>query len=225
MKKENLLLILMPILIAFMSILGYLKLINGINDPIKFKSKYESLNNKYYKVKISKDNSIKYSSYNEIFDVIKSKTGIIYLGYPECNDCRFAIETLLNVVSDNKIKTTIYYLDIHNDRDSYTIENEKLVYEKDENNNEIKGTENYFKLLKVLDENIFEYILYIDDKEYDTKEKRIHFPSIIFVKNGKILGLEYASTDIKYKDLYNIYQDYISDMYSSTCDNLKEEAC
>ena len=114
---------------------------------------------------------------------------------------------------------------MHEDRDSYTIDNEKLVYEKDKNDNEIKGTKNYFKLLKALDDNLFEYILYIDDKEYDTKEKRIHFPSMIFVKDGKVLGVEYASTDIKHQDLYDIYQDYILNMYSNTCDSLKEDAC
>lgn len=227
MKYEKLLMITMPILLVVAIVLGYFKVIRTQNDSIKFKNEYENLNSNknYYKINIDKENPIKYSSYKEIFEVLKSKTGIIYLGYPEDNNSRFAIETLLKVIEENNVDTTVYYLDIHNDRDSYTIENNELVYDIDKNGNQIKGTENYFKLLKLLDKNLSEYILYLDDKEYDVEEKRIIFPSIIFVNKGEVLGIEYASTDMEFEDLYYAYEHYILDMYSSVCDTNKETPC
>ena len=227
MKYEKLLIFLMPILLVIMAILGYIKLINNDDDSIKFKKEYEKLNSseEYYKISIAEKNQVKYSSYKQIFNVLKNSTGIIYFGYPEDNNSRFAIETLLNVIEDNKIDTTVYYLDIHSDRDSYTIENNKLVYEKDSNGNEIEGTKEYFGLMSYLDKFLGEYVLYFEDEEYNTNEKRIPIPAIIFVKDGNILGLEYGSIDIEYEDLYSIYEDYVLEMYSSTCDTNAVDPC
>jgi len=218
MKLEKHFIVFIPILLFIMATLSYIMIINN-NDTIKFKNEYEKLNQKYYSVSINKNLKIKYSSYKEVFDIINSKTGIIYLGYPTDDNSRFAINTLLNVIENNNVDTTIYYLDIHQDRDSYTIEDDKLVYSKDSKGKEIKGVDNYFKLLDMLDEYLDEYIIYVDDKEYKVGEKRIHFPTIIFISEGKIKGLEYASLDMDKDSLYSVYEDYISNMYSSSCDS------
>ena len=61
-------------------------------DAVTFKKEYEPLNNRvnpnnnklYPEVSISNDNPVKYSSYDEIFEVLKSGTGVIYFGFPEC---------------------------------------------------------------------------------------------------------------------------------------------
>lgn len=224
MDKNKVIIILMPILLVIMVILGYFNVFNTNTDSIRFKLEYEALNGKndYYKVNINSNNNVKYSNYKEIFDVIKNKTGIIYLGYKESNDCRFAIDTLLKTIKENNINTNIYYLDNHMDRDSYIIEDDKLVYEKDNKGNEIKGTDNYFKLLELLDKNLSDYVLYLDDKKYEVGEKRLHFPAIIFVKKGNVLGIVYATQDMDYNDLELIYEDYLSDMYSTTCDTNKD---
>ena len=80
-------------------------------DIVKFKEEYESLNGvevtedlKYSKLNISENNPIKYSNYDELLDIIKNKTGVIYLGFPECPWCRSALPILLDVVKDNDIK-------------------------------------------------------------------------------------------------------------------------
>ena len=223
MNKNKIIIVLMPILLIIMAILGYFNAFNTNTDSIRFKLEYESLNSKndYYKVRID-SNNIKYSSYDEIFDVIKNKTGIIYFGYKECNDCRFAIETLLKTIKENSIDSKIYYLDNHMDRDSYVIDDEKLVYEKDDKGNEIKGTDNYFKLLELLDKNLSDYVIYLDNKKYEVGEKRLHFPSIVFIKDGNVLDIVYATQDMDYNDLKTIYEDYLFDMYSNTCDTNKD---
>ena len=221
LKKEKLLMAATPILILLLFILLYLK--GFTMDNIKFKKEYENLNIEYYTIKINNNNPIKYSNYNEVFKVIKKKTGIIFLGYPEDNNSRFAIEMLLKVIENNKFKTKIYYLNINNDRDSYTIENNKLVYQKI-NNEKIKGTKNYFKLLKLLDNYLPEYIISLDDKDFKVGEKRIYFPSFIFVKNGKIIDVYSATTDLESSEIYNTFENYLLTMYSS-CKSRNGKLC
>ncbi len=204
-------------------------------DSIKFKKEYESLNGtsasktlKYSKMNIDTSNPIKYSNYDEILDVINNKTGIIYLGFPECPWCRTAIPVLLEVAKDNKIDT-IYYLNILNERDSYTVEDGELVYSKDDSGKEKKGSKGYFKLLEALEEYLTDYTIELGDEVYEVGEKRIFAPTVIFVKEGKVLGIHVSTvagqvsgfdklTDEQHEELYSIYEDYIIDMTSSTCD-------
>lgn len=238
MKKEKILLICLPILCGIAAILGYLKVINVENanekDSIKFKTEYEEYNNKetssgqkYINLKIDSDNPIKYSTYDEIIDVIKNKTGIIYLGFPECPWCRSAIPVLFDVVKDNEINT-VYYLNIKNDRTSYTVEDDELVYQIDEDGKEKKGTKGYHKLLKTLDKHLTEYIISYEDKTYETGEKRIYAPTVIFVKDGKVLGLHVSTVDThlsgydkmtieQKEELYSIYEEYILEIKEATC--------
>ena len=236
MKFKKILLIVIPvvfiILLAVFVIFKFNKS-NSNNDSIRFKNEYESLNNKenefgkkYKNVKIDKNNPIKYIDYDKLYDVLDSD-GIIYLGYSKCQECRIAVEVLLDAALNNHVNT-IYYLDIENERDSYTVENNKPVLAKDSNGNEIKGTENYFKLLDRLDEYLTDYVLMVEDKKYEIGEKRIFTPTIIFVKNGKILGVEVSIvgssiegnqslSDEEYKTLFTTYEDYILDIFGSAC--------
>ena len=213
-----------PIFLMLLFILVYLKGFTNDIDSIRFKKEYENLNKEYYTIKINKNNPIKYSNYNEIFNVIKKKTGIIFFGYPEDNNSRFAIEMLLNVIENNTFDTKIYYLDIHKDRDAYTIENDKLVYKK-ENNKELKGTKNYFKLLKLLDKNLSDYTISIGEKNYEVGEKRIYFPSFVFIKNGKVIEVITATIDLESDELYEIFENYLLNMYSSSCEVGNTQPC
>ena len=147
------------------------------SDAIKFKKEYEVLNGKKSEngkntiknLKISKNNPIKYATYDEVIDVIKKGTGIIYLGYPECPWCRSAIPVLLESAKDYKIDT-IYYINMLKERDYYEVKDGKLVYKKDDDGKYMKGTKGYFKLLKALDSELDEYVIEDDDKKYDVKE-------------------------------------------------------
>lgn len=243
MKKENVLFICLPILCVVAAIISYLAVINKEptnEDALKFKEEYEALNGtvvfddlKYSNLEISENNPIKYSDYDELLDVIENESGIIYLGFPECPWCRSALPILFEVVKDNDINT-IYYLNIKNDRDSYIVEDGKLVYELDENGKEKKGAKGYFKLMDALDKHLTDYIVSFEDKEYDTKEKRIYAPTVVFVREGKVLGLHVSTvesqksgfdkmTDKQKDELYGIYEEYILEMKNSSCS--KDDAC
>ena len=233
--KQKILITLVPILGSILAILSYFKFINVdlSTDSVKFKNEYEKFNGveaygqKYQELNISSTNPIKYSNYDEIIDIIENKTGVIYLGFPECPWCRTIIPVLFDAVNENKIDT-IYYLNIKDERDSYVIENNKLVYEIDENGNEKKGTKGYFKLLSALDEYLTEYTISFEGETYETGEKRIYAPTVIFVKDGKILGIHVSSvdsqtsgfdklTDKQEEELYSIYENYILEMKENTC--------
>lgn len=212
---------------------------NKKSDAVRFKNEYESLNNKtsisekkIKSLKISSKNPIKYSDYDEIIDVIKNKSGVIYLGYPDCPWCRTAVPVLLEAAKDYNIDT-IYYLNIKDDRDYYEVKDGKVVYQKDENGKEKKGVKGYFKLLKLLDKELDEYTIKDEDgKEYNVGEKRIYVPLIIFVNEGKIVGTHTSTvdtqesgyddlTDEEYDELNGIYAEYIKQLVNNYCD----EAC
>lgn len=227
MKKETIIIITLPILCAIAAILAYIKLINTDVDSIKFKNEYEALNENGIELNIDKDNPIEYAGYDKILEIIENGTGIIYLGFPGCPWCRNALPVLFDVAKENKVET-IYYMNILNERDSYVVEDGKLVYAKDEEGNEKKGTEGYHKLLKVLDKHLNDYTVLFEGKEYKTGEKRIYAPSIIFVRDGKVLGIHVSTvdsqenpkeplTDEQYDELYGIYEDYILEVKGGTC--------
>ena len=229
--KNKIMMIIIPILCLLLAILGYLNVTNKESDSLKFKNEYESLNNlenyKNNQMKIDSNNPIKYSNYDEIIDIIKNKTGIIYLGFPECPWCRRSVSVLLDVSKDMKIDK-IYYLNIKDERDSYEVQDGKLTYAKDDNGLEKKGTKGYFKLLKLLDEHLTDYVISYEDKLYEVGEKRIYAPTVVFVKDGKIIGLHVSTvashtdasvplTKEQYNELYEIYEDYILELDDSTC--------
>ena len=197
------------------------------NDAIRFKNEYESYNDEYLNLSINKSNPIKYSNYEEVFKILESENGIIYIGSPDSNWCRSAIPALFDVLKDNKIET-LYYLNIKSDMDYYTVEDSELTYALDDNGNEMKGTENYFKLLSALDNYLPDYTIQLEDTTYELGEKRIYFPTVLFIKDGNIVGVHTSTvasqsdssiklTDEEYNELYNIYEDYIIDMNSETC--------
>lgn len=160
-------------------------------DALKFKEEYESLNGKsnnnrnYRKVKINKDNPMRYKSASDIVQMIEEKkTFIVYFGFDSCPWCRSVVPTLLEVAKDLEVNT-IYYVDVKEIRDVLKLgENDEVTTEK-------KGEDSYYKLLELLDPVLEEYTLINEDeKEIDTKEKRIYAPSVVSVVNGKAVELE-----------------------------------
>ena len=229
MKKETIIIITLPILCAIADILSYVKLINTEVDAIKFVKEYEELNEKegYIKLNIDKNNPIKYADYDELLEVIENGTGIIYLGFPECPWCRNALPVLFDAAKDNDVDL-IYYMNILNERDAYTVEDGEVVFAKDEDGNDKNGTEGYFDLLEALDKHLDDYVITHENKEYEVGEKRIYAPSVIFVRDGKVLGIHVSTVDSQkdprkeltkkqYEELYTIYENYILETKGGTC--------
>lgn len=227
----------LSVLILILCLFG-LTACNNKTDAQKFKDEYESLNGqnspsgkKYKKLNIDSENPIKYSNYDEVLDVINNGTGIIYFGYPECPWCRTAINVLFETAKDYDIDT-IYYMNLKDERDYKEVKDGKIVYQEDEDGKKLKGSKGYFKLLDALNEELDDYKIEVDGKIYDTQEKRIYVPLIVFVNDGKIIGTHTSTVDSQengydelteqqYDELNGIYADYIKELVDNYC----TEAC
>lgn len=198
---------------------------NIITDNEKFKKEYESLNGKinssnnkeYLSVDIIEKNNIVYSNEDEIANLIKSGTAVIYLGFPECPWCRNAITVLLDAVSETSLEK-IYYLNVKDIRDIKKLdENSNVITEKD-------GTNGYYKILDALGDKADVY------KELnDESIKRIYAPTVIFVRNGKVVSMHTSTvesqedpyvklTDEQTSELKEIYLKGIHKVLADLCD-------
>ena len=153
------------------------------NEEVKFKEEYEKLNgiynektgSYYSNVQILENSNVEYKNAEEIIEILKSGTGIIYFGFPECPWCRNIIPLLVDVVSE--YNTTFYYFNGRDIRDAKHLnENNELIIDKE-------GTKEYYEILSLLGDFASEY-----DGLNDSSIKRLYFPTIVFVKEGKIIG-------------------------------------
>lgn len=212
------------------SIVVYLYAIkkNVSSDAMLFKKEYESLNDKYYettktkylKVNIDNSNLYIYKSDEEILDVIDSENALIYFGYAKCPYSRSMV-TLLNDIAKEEAITKIYYVDISNIRDSYEVIDKTVA-------KITNGTSSYYKLLDILDEYLSDY--YITDEsneEYNTGVKRLYAPTVIAVKDKKIVGFhEGTTTEAKNnKQLSKTEKQELTDIYKKLIDSLISDVC
>ncbi len=199
------------------------------SDAIKFKTEYESFNDKkyddkekYLNVNIEEDNLYVYKSDVEILDVLENQTGVVLFGFSKCPYCRSIVNILNEVAKDNKIEK-IYYVDILNIRDSYEIMDNTAVRISN-------GSSSYYKLLEKLDEYLTGY--YITDEndvKYNTGVKRIYAPTVVVVKNGEVIGFYEGTIDTaeynkdltkdEEKELKKIYTEMIKKLNDNNCSN------
>lgn len=110
--------------------------------------------------KVGSDNVFVYRSMEEIIKILEKGTGVVYLGFPECPWCQAYVPYLNEVAKNNKV-SKVYYYNILNDRK--------------------ENTDNYKKIMELLG----------DFVEYDDEgNKRIYAPTVIFVLDGKIIGMD-----------------------------------
>ena len=108
----------------------------------------------------------------------------------------------------------IYYLNIKADRNTLTLTKKgKIRTEK-------QGNENYLKLVDILKDYLPAY-----DGLNDETIKRIYLPTVVFVKNGKVIGVQESlesyqkrvennpfdpMTEEEQKELSDIFKEYYS---------------
>ena len=219
MKKRIVIIIVLILMILITCLIINIKNKTNIeeSDAIKFKNEYESLNNTSIKVNISEDNIIEYANYNETINLIKNETAIIYFGFSNCLWCRNAIPVLLDAAKELSIEK-IYYFNALSIRDEKELDkNGNIVVKKE-------GTNEYKELVKLL----YDYLPVYKGLN-DDKIKRLYFPTVLFVKEGKIINLHTATVESQkdpniklseeqYLELKNIYFDYINRTYDILCD-------
>lgn len=182
--------ILIAILMIIIIILSSITIVNNkiSKDERRFRIDYEKYNGKknlakekYVKIKIPENNKIKYISEKETIKLLKNGTGIIYFGFPQSNWSRNMIETLIDVVKEKDF--SLYYLNAYGIRDEKYKSNNDIITVK-------KGTKGYYKILDLLGDNVEDY------KELEGESlKRLYFPTVVFVKKGKIVLMHTSTVD------------------------------
>lgn len=202
MKDKKIILTSACALIALLIVGGFLV----FNKPDKREEKKptptaDAIKFKGEYTKISDDNVFVYRDMEEIIKILENGRGIVYLGFPECPWCQAYVPYLNDVAKEVGI-SKIYYYNILNDR-------------KEE-------TDNYKKILELLGE----YVEYNDEGN-----KRIYAPTVIFVDNGKIIGMDSETakdtkgfekpedywTDEEVKDLKTRLRNLAEQVKDSTC--------
>lgn len=195
-KKDKVVgIVIVVVMIATLGILGTYFQLNKRDvkiektDAVKFKEEYESYNDKendnkkkYQTLDIARKNVIEYADYEKVFDALDNETAVIYFGFPTCPWCRTLVPSLLRAADEAGIEK-IYYLNNKDSRDEKKLEKKKIVTEKE-------GTDDYYKLLEKLDEFLGEY-----EGLKDKKIKRLYFPTVVFVKEGKVVDIHIGTLD------------------------------
>lgn len=124
-------------------------------DAEKFAEEYPSA---------SSDNVFVYRDIDEIIKIMKNGTGVVYLGFPDCQWCQAYVKYLDEVAQETGLET-IYYFNISEDRKN--------------------NTEKYQEIVAILGDNL-QY-----DEEGNL---RVYVPNISFHINGEIIGNDYESS-------------------------------
>ena len=108
-KNNKLILISIIILTTFVLIFcGYLLFKRNVNldDAEKFRNEYMEFNDKvtntgekYPLVNIPNDNTVVYAKEEDIIEILKSKSGVIYFGFNSCPWCRTLVNPLIEVAT------------------------------------------------------------------------------------------------------------------------------
>ena len=159
MKNKGLIIGLVAIIVILIGVVVFL-LVRDNNeenvettptDAEKFAEEYPSMPD---------DNVFTYATVDEIIDVLDGGSGIVYLGFPECQWCNAYVPYLNDVAKSVGVNEILYY-NIREDRSN--------------------NSENYRKIVELLDG-------YLTDDEEGNP--RIYVPAVIFVNNGTIVGFD-----------------------------------
>lgn len=190
-------------------------------DAAKFKEEYEILNgtmseygDSFMEMNIVENNTVTYADIDKIMEILDTE-GVIYFGFPECPWCRNAVPVLIEAAIEEELP--IYYFNAKPFRDTLNLEDGEIKVEKE------KDPE-YQKLYDKLYE-----VLPVYDGLNDETIKRLYFPTVVFVKDGKVINFHestvtaqedpaVALTSEQAKELKDIYVSGMKDVKKAFCD-------
>ena len=182
------------------------------HDEKLFKYEFERFNNKqnaskksYINVSIKKYNGVIYLTDKKLLKMLKSGTGVIYFAYPESNYSRSSLKSLFSALRKNNINNLYYY-------NAYESRDEKTVSEDGSISTIRKGSKTYYKMLALLGDKADTYL-----GLNDASIKRLYFPTVVVVKNGKIIGYHSGTVSTntdEFKNLTNKQSKELENIYS-----------
>ena len=199
-------------------------------DALKIKDEYAKLNNminesnqrSYPNVILCEDNLFYKANEEEVIDILNSE-GIIYFGDYKDAYSRTLI-SLVDKISKELNSEKIAYLNIFDIKDEIDLDdlNEPIIKKE--------GSSGYYKILKILDEYLPNYYLTSETGEkIDTLEKYIIVPTIVFVKNGKVVNIKTGTIDSQKNgydaltsDEENKIREELTEMFKNNLSNVCE---
>ena len=121
----------------------------NMTDAQKFAKEY---------TEVSDDNVFVYRDIDEIIQIMDEGTGIVFLGFPECDWCQAYVKYLNETAKEMEIEE-IYYFNIKEDRD--------------------ENTEEYQKIVELLEPRL---------QKDDEGNPRVYVPNVSFHADGKLVG-------------------------------------
>lgn len=192
--KKKLLIVISAIIIIGGGILLYFVLNNknNENDNVRFAKEYSDS-------QVGEDNVFVYKNIDEIINILKYGTGVVYLGFPECPWCQAYVKYLNETAKDANIEK-IYYFNILEDRKN--------------------NTEKYQEIVSILGDNL---------QRDDEGNLKVFVPNVSFVVNGKIIGNDYETsldtkgfekpsdywTEEEVSELENTLSGYMKEVYKA----------
>lgn len=192
--KKKLLIVISAIIIIGGGILLYFVLNNkdNENDNVRFAKEYADS-------QVGEDNVFVYKNIDEIINILKYGTGVVYLGFPECPWCQAYVKYLNETAKDANIEK-IYYFNILEDRKN--------------------NTEKYQEIVSILGDNL---------QRDDEGNLKVFVPNVSFVVNGKIIGNDYETsldtkgfekpsdywTEEEVSELENTLSGYMKEVYKA----------
>lgn len=192
--KKKLIIIVSAIIIIGGGILLYFVLNNknNENDNVRFAKEYADS-------QVGEDNVFVYKNIDEIINILKYGTGVVYLGFPECPWCQAYVKYLNETAKDANIEK-IYYFNILEDRKN--------------------NTEKYQEIVSILGDNL---------QRDDEGNLKVFVPNVSFVVNGKIIGNDYETsldtkgfekpsdywTEEEVSELENTLSGYMKEVYKT----------
>lgn len=197
------------------------------SDAIKFKKEYENVNGSkidssnevYQTITINENNTVKYVTAKEAIEILKTGTGVIYFGFDTSLNSRSVVETLTKVTKE--LNATLYYLDIEDIRSEFQVIDGVASQVE-------SGTDEYYEIIKLLDNELSEYLITDGTNKYTTNEKRLVAPSVVAVKGGEITGFHEGTvashkketdklTEKELNELNKTYTKLVKTIQANTC--------
>lgn len=196
-----------------------------LSDALKFKEEFERYNGATYSgvydgnlinVSIPEDNPFVYKTDKEIVDIMKNDDAYILFGYATDPLTRKSIEVLIDALKEKKVNT-VYYVDIEDIRDEYSISwPTELVN---------KGTEGYQQIKEILGDVLNEY--YVNDfaknMRYDTGDVGLYSPTFIAISKGSVVGFHEIVNEVLdnyYSELTESEKETLKNSYLEVIDSL-----
>ena len=162
-----------------------------VSSGEKFKESYETLNDKkdengntYLPVQLTSYDLIHYSTEEEVLTFLEKGTGVLYFGTPSNQGSRFIVPILFDAANEIGLEQINYY-------DASAIRDQKKLDTNDTITTVQEGTDTYYQIVDLLKESLPVY-----EELKDDSIKRLYFPTVVFLKQGRVIDLYTMDEDM-----------------------------